>query len=324
MLNLYIFNSRIKLLYKIICFLILLGVILGVLNNYYLRKNVCDNDRTAKFREIEPGILISNTGSSHGLYGFNYLNLEKEYNCFNFALESQYLSYDYRTISEYADYLAPNGIMFITVSFFSFYGMNEEEMEGFEGKNNRYYKLLSPSRIKRYNWKSDLKFHFFPVANDEEVMKTLAEGKETGDAWKKVWYLRASENENIEENAESTYIRHYVNNTNIIETKMVNTEELDALKKIILFCKEKKIEPVLVTTPLMTEYKSRISRDFLNDFYEKINDMVTSMDVKYYDYSSDERFTTQPQLFMNCDHLNYDGALIFTDILKEEIIDDNR
>lgn len=320
----YIFNSRIKLLYKIICFLILLGVILGVLNNYYLRKNVCDNDRTAKFREIEPGILISNTGSSHGLYGFNYLNLEKEYNCFNFALESQYLSYDYRTISEYADYLAPNGIMFITVSFFSFYGMNEEEMEGFEGKNNRYYKLLSPSRIKRYNWKSDLKFHFFPVANDEEVMKTLAEGKETGDAWKKVWYLRASENENIEENAESTYIRHYVNNTNIIETKMVNTEELDALKKIILFCKEKKIEPVLVTTPLMTEYKSRISRDFLNDFYEKINDMVTSMDVKYYDYSSDERFTTQPQLFMNCDHLNYDGALIFTDILKEEIIDDNR
>lgn len=321
MLNLYIFNSRIRLLYKAICFLILLGVILGVLNAYYLKRNICDNDRTAKFKEIEPGILISNTGSSHGLYGFNYLNLGKEYNCFNFALESQYLSYDYRVISEYADCLEPNGVMFITVSFFSFYGMDEREMEGFEGKNNRYYKLLSPDNIKNYNWKNDLKFRFFPIINDEEVIKTLAEGKDTGDAWKRVWYLKASENESIEENAESTFKRHYIDNNNIIETKKVNTEELDALKNIILFCKGKQIEPVIITTPLMTEYKSRISQDYLNDFYNRMNDIALDLNVKYYDYSSDERFTARPQLFMNCDHLNYDGALLFTDILKEEVID---
>ena len=74
-------------------------MILNILNTYYLQRNICDNDRTAKFKDIEPGIVISNTGSSHGLYGFNYEELGEEYNCFNFALESQRLSYDYRIVS---------------------------------------------------------------------------------------------------------------------------------------------------------------------------------------------------------------------------------
>ena len=161
----------------------LLVTILSILNTYYLQRNICDDDRTAKFKDIKPGIMISNTGSSHGLYRFNYEELGEEYNCFNFALESQRLSYDYRIVSNYSDYLAENGI--IHCLFFSIYRMDETEIDGFESKNQRYYKVLPPGQIKEDNWKQDIKQHISPVINDEEVLKTFAEGKQTGRHFKR-------------------------------------------------------------------------------------------------------------------------------------------
>lgn len=318
----YIFNSRKKLVLKSVIFICLVIAALSILNSYYITKNVCDNDRTAKFRRMEPGILISNTGSSHGLYGFNYGDLESQYQCFNFALESQSLSYDYRVVSEYIDYLAEDGVMFVTVSFFSLYGMDELEQEGFEGKNYRYYKILSPKRIKEYCWKDDLKYHFFPVTNDEDVLKTLVEGKQTGEAWQRVWYLNAAESENLEGDAQSAYERHYVKNANMIDNREINKEEYEALLDIISLCKSKNIRTVLITIPVTTEYKRKISNDFLNDFYDDIEKITVETGVEYYDYSSDERIVSRLSLFMNADHLNHEGALEFTRILKEEIIDE--
>ncbi len=313
-------NSRKTLLLKGVCFTILLVITLNILNIYYLQKNICDNDRTAKFKDIEPGIMISNTGSSHGLYGFNYEKLGEKYNCFNFALESQRLSYDYRIVSNYSDCLAENSIMFITVSFFSIYGLDETEIDGFESKNQRYYKILPPRWIKDYNWKDDIKQHIFPVINDEEVLKTFMEGKQTGEAFQKIWYLNAAEAEDLEADAQGAYERHYVNNGNLIETKRINEKEFNALIELILLCQEKNVEPILITTPVTLEYKEKIGEDFLGDFYDKMEDIERKTGVQYYDYSSDDRFVHCYQYFMNADHLNCTGALVFTNILEREII----
>lgn len=295
-------------------------MILNILNTFYLQRNVCDNDRTAKFKDIEPGVVISNTGSSHGLYGFNYEKLGEKYNCFNFALESQRLSYDYRIVSNYSDYLAEDGIMFITVSFFSIYGTDETQIDGFESKNQRYYKILPPGKIKEYNWKEDIKQHIFPVINDEELLKTFVEGKPTAEAFQKIWYLNAAEAEDLDGDAQSAYERHYVNNGNLIETKKINEKEYDALIKLILLCQEKNVEPILITAPVTQEYKEKISQDFLDDFYGNMKCIETKTGAQYYDYSSDERFVQCYQYFMNADHLNCTGALEFTNILEKEVV----
>ncbi len=302
-------------------FLCLLIVSLSMINSCYVKRNVCDNDRTAKFKSIKPGILISNTGSSHGLYGFNYDDFESRYNCFNFALESQSLSYDYRVISEYRDYLAEGGVMFITVSFFSLYGMDELDQEEFESKNYRYYKILSPGKIKEYCWKDDLKYHIFPVTNDEDLLKTFVEGKQTGEAWQKAWYLNAAESGNLESDAQNAYERHYVKNANMINHRKVNEEEYAALFDIIALCKSKNIRPVIITTPVTMAYKEKINQNFLNGFYDDMGEITAETGAEYYDYSGDQRIVSHLSFFMNADHLNCEGALEFTKILKEEIVD---
>lgn len=306
---------------KVAVFFALLVLALNLLNKLYLTKNVCDNEGIVKFEDIKPEIIISNTGNSHGLYGFNYEELGKEYNCFNFALTSQKLSYDYNLVCNYEDYLANDGIMFITVSFFSIYGEDEEEQEIFESTNRRYYRILPPRLIKEYNWKEDVKHHVFPVINDEEVLKTFVEGKQTGEVYQKFWYQNAAETGDLEDNAQKAYERHYVTNGNIISNKKVNKKEYKALTDLIIFCKSRDIQPVLITTPYTHEYKERIGQDFLDDFYMRIEEIAAQNDVEYYDYSDDGRFAQYPQFFVNADHLNYNGALKFTDIVKEEIID---
>ncbi len=317
----YIFNSKKRLAVKVLCFLVLLGMTLCIVNKCYLSKNHYDSNGVVCFKEIEPGIVVSNTGSSHGLYGFNYNDLKNKWNCFNFALTSQSISYDYEIVSYYSDYLAEGGIMFITVSFFSFYGREETDNDNFESKNKRYYSILPPHKIKKYDWKEDIKNHLLPVINDEDLLRILVEGKETGEEnWKKIWYLNAAESEDLEEAAERAYQRHYVDNENIIETKKVREGELKALRDIILLCKEKNVEPVLITTPLLPEYKDKIRKDFLEDFYKRIGKIAMETGVEYYDYSSDMRFIHSPALFMDVDHLNEKGALKFTGILEEEII----
>ena len=41
--------------------------------------------------------------------------------------------------------------------------------------------------------------------------------------------------------------------------------------------------------------------------------------VRYLDYAFDERFIDSPELFINSDHLNRDGALMFTDIVMKDL-----
>ena len=110
-----------------------------------------------------------------------------------------------------------------------------------------------------------------------------------------------AEAEDLEADAQGAYERHYVNNGNLIETKRLNEKEFNALIEFILLCQEKNVESILITTPVTLEYKEKIG-------------------VQYYDYSSDERFVHCYQYFMNADHLNCTGALMFTNILEREII----
>lgn len=121
-----------------------------------------DGDYTDKFMEMEYGIQISNTGSSHGLRDFKYDDI-KNYKCFNFALVSQSLSYDYELVSYYSDRLEDGGVMLIPISYFSFFGTDEMGDEDFKAKDKRYYKILPRDRIKGYDLKTDIFTKYLPA-----------------------------------------------------------------------------------------------------------------------------------------------------------------
>ena len=101
-----------------------------------------------------------------------------------------------------------------------------------------------------------------------------------------------------------------------------NEQEVDSLYHLIALLQEKQIRVCLVTTPFLSEYYDAVHNlagDLDEKFYRVISEIMEKTGVEYYDYSADPRFYHEYSLFLDSDHLNREGAKLFTDILLNDI-----
>lgn len=313
-----------KFVYNLLLYVAIVGIIVLFINSFFVKIDKRDADKTMKYKSIPDGIEICNVGSSHGVYGYNYADLEQKYNCFNFGLVSQTLSYDYRILDYYKDSISQDAVVFVNVSYFSFLGIDEvaDEKE-FAKKNKRYYKILDAKHIKQYDLKTAIWVKYLPVLNvysdlNRDGISRILRG-ETQDEW-----LKSADDIELAEYSEAAYKRHFITNKTDEEGNLIiNEAEKDALYSIIDLCKRNGWTPVLVTTPLLAEYSDLVlnnSQECLETFYSILSDVVKETGVEYYDYSLDERFKNDHRLFKDGDHMNKEGARVFVDLLYEEVI----
>ncbi|MBQ7666042.1 MAG: hypothetical protein IJS42_04940, partial [Synergistaceae bacterium] len=143
-----------KFLVKLCMFIFILSAIILSLSWLYtpfLLKDLC----TENFRDMPERIQICNLGSSHGECSFYYDGVSNKFSCFNFGLSAQTLMYDYRILQHYVNHINEGGIVFIVISYFSFFGGPETEAENFIAWNNRYYTILPSRLIKNYDFITD-------------------------------------------------------------------------------------------------------------------------------------------------------------------------
>lgn len=310
-----------KFIKNLAVFLLIIGSLLAALNFAYTRLNRANADDTAKFAQIPELLDVCNFGSSHALYGFNYEAFGAEYDCFNFALTSQNLSYDLRLFEEYGEHIGAGTTVYITVSYFSLFGDPETVKDEFAAKNKRYYSILSPSRVKEYRFTTDVAVHYLPIlgADAETLIKTFA-GKNrvdrSGEVWEKVTDEAAARRD-AEDAAWRHITKHKLDENGV---RFINEEELDALYRLVRGCRERGAKPILVTTPFLKEYTDEVAKDpsFYPQFYALMERVTRELETEYFDYAFDERFQTAYALFMGSDHLNREGAAKFTEILLRE------
>lgn len=292
----------------------LLSFLVFAINNWYLSMDNSDDNWTKKFTSVPENIQICNLGSSHGLYSFNYNDLESDFTCFNFALASQSLSYDLRILQQYQDHLAKGCIVFIPISYFSFFGIDETEEAEFLSKNRQYYDFLPPGKIKAYDLSTHLFERFLPALTAYETLPVVLIRGRTGsnDA---IW-SRSAQTIDISSDAAQAYARHLVNEKLDGEGKRINNEEeIHALYQIIALCQETGAVPILVTTPYLREYLDEVETnapDFAEDFYGIIEQVTAETKTTYYNEAFSPDFIDRRDLFMNADHLNKEGARLFT------------
>lgn len=301
-----------KFIVKLILFCTILAGIVAAINMKYI--SVKTTSSTDKFKNVPGDIQICNFGSSHGANGYQYDDLEDEYTCFNFAMSSQSLDYDWRIMQCFGDNISDDAVVFITISYFSFYGIDETLTDKFLSKNKRYYRFLPKEYIKNYDLKTDIFENRFPALTAYEKLFTdIIEG--TGDS-------DDIEDVGMQRYLETAYKRHLVNEKfDANGNRIINQEYLKALYSMIEFCEEKGAIPILVTTPYLQEYTEIVAKndpDFLDGFYAIIEKVVKDTGVEYFDYSMDDRFKDKGELFANADHLNHDGAVEFVAVLMKE------
>lgn len=269
-----------------------------------------------KFSDVPYNIHISNLGSSHGACAFDYYDYKDKINTFNFALTAQSLSYDYLILKQYEDHFVDGGIMFIVISYFTF-GINEEDEADFRSKNERYYSFLEPENIKQFDWKQYYKIKYFPLFfSDIKKVLTNIEMALTNKEIRK-----AVPDFDYQKDADAAYKRHIHISDN--GDLLVNEKEIMALYGIIDICKKHNIKPILVTTPYRREYNNEFNDNFYKQFHNIINDICKNTSVEYRDYSHDYRFIDSDEYNYNADHLSSTGAIYFTDIVINELVENN-
>lgn len=300
------------------CFLSCTVISLLVISNFLFVNSVAYNNllvarNSPKFFDVPSDLQIVNFGTSHGRNSLNYENYT-EYNTFNFATDNQYLIYDKILLEAYLDNISDNAIAIIPISHHVLY-REEIESQNFESQNKRYYDFLEPEHIINF----DVSYYYLnkyfsllslDTGNVIESFKTF-EKKEYTDMHYDILDINS---------AEQLVYKRFISHTNLFDNPDRPTslpENIFQIEEIIKLCEIKNITPVFITTPLYHTYTDNFSKEFFDTFYNDIASITNG--YLYLDYSKDERFHTNNLYFFDTDHLNYDGAIYFTDILLSDI-----
>lgn len=98
----------------------------------------------------------------------------------------------------------------------------------------------------------------------------------------------------------------------------LNTYFLDSC---ISYLQNQKIHVVLISSPVHKSYYKQIPQKYKEWFGNKSN-KFKKIGVSVWDYTQDNRFMTD-SLYFNADHMNSNGASIFTSTLQQDMIDVN-
>lgn len=294
--------------------LLLTVAVLAAMSAWYEAQYV-PSDLVRKYKAMPRELDVSCTGASHCERGYDFSEYP-QYASFNFGLGSQSLTYDCRLLTYYQDRLKPGGTVFITLSFPMIASRPETEAEDFMSKNLRYYGILPPNMIKKYEIGYDIRLHLLPIlgakGNLPRVLLGILHGAD--DAWD-----RTTDAAFIATDKVRAFKGHVPNETGVYK---VNEEELAAVYEMIEICHKHDVRPILVTTPFLAEYTDIFRRnapDFMPFFFNVVDEIVRKTGVEYLDYSRDERFRYDYTLFIDVDHLNRKGARKFTKILMDRV-----
>ena len=314
-----------KRLLKNISIYVIIILAATVAANFMYGRSYKADPNVYKFVSLPETIQVCNFGSSHGLRGFNYEDLENDYDCFNFAMSAQYPSYDYRLFQYYRDRITKGAVVFIPVSYFCIFGIEEAERADFSSKNDRYYSILPESLIKECNHNKYLVVKYFPAlaSKTEDLVEALFGKIEIVDD---AFWRGVATDIDLETFAAGRFNRLVGNRETFYDdtgNRIENQEEIDAIYALIRGCQERGAIPILITTPLLHEITDIIKEnagDFYDHFYSVIDRIARDTGTEYYDYAFDERFANEYSWFIDADHLNKEGARNFTNILMQEIV----
>jgi hypothetical protein len=98
-----------------------------------------------------------------------------------------------------------------------------------------------------------------------------------------------------------------------------NIDAVETLRKMIVFCKEKEVTPVLLTMPSDIGYIGKMPTGLTDAVDKTLQDIADEYRINYYRYFADSRFAPDRDLFEDSVHLNKQGAVKFTTTLFLEV-----
>lgn len=294
--------------------LIIVGVLFFILLNILYKKtnyykiNILQSN---KFKEIPDNLEIINLGSSYAKYAFDYSKVGIK--GFNFGIQPQSLSYDFRILKQFKDKLKKNGVVIITIPNFVFAFLDYP----IEEYNYKYYSFLNRENILNYSSLKKYLIKHLPLLLQPKKLKYILKdiSKESMDR------LTFIENkEDVKKEAQKRingWIRQFkllnINNKEElpldIKKMFIKTQSL--LEEMINYSLSNELKPVIVIPPCSKELNDFFSEEFLNEILYSNVEKANKNLIPVLDYLKDPEFQDY-YLYVNSDFLNVNGRELFT------------
>ena len=297
---------------KIFLFIVPVCALFLLFNALYSRTNYWKSENHInKFTDMPYNLELGNLGSSHTCYGINY-DVAPEVKAWNLANDSQRYFWDYGVLKQYIDHFAENAVIIIPISYFGVTGRGD-----YSGFRKRYYRILPKESMDYWSFKENLCYNTFPLLS--AGVKTIHIFHDIPKAQMSLFYNRTAHLDG--ENLEKSCIDRHKGWTEM-DKDGGYAENIREISAIIDLCYEHKLTPVLISTPITDVLNAIYAEDeaFFPTFKQFSADLCEKYPaIRYFDYSHDERFSPNHELFADGDHLNNFGAEKFTKILVSDL-----
>lgn len=282
-------------------------------NTAYARTSYYKNKigQTDKFRRMPHNLKAVNIGSTHAREAFRYEGAGIA--GFNFALQSQTLSYDYNLLKHYANHLAPGCRVFIPIEPLLFCPVH------FSGINNRmYYHFLPKECIVHYSTLANAAESLAPGLSSLTAIRAILQGAKAPQPSSMGLTQREEEAQRmINCWKRNFHLNDVTDSSQAIPLQNQMEYNRKKLQDIVSFCHSESFVPIIVVLPVTDIMTSKFSRSFLQSFvYDNL--ACVSDQALVFDYFEDKRFAQQYELFRDSEYLNEQGADLFTRTLLEE------
>lgn len=300
---------------KILLLIALLGIVLVILNNRYIKTHYWKwENGIHKFENVPYEIGLANLGSSHTQYGIRY-DIVPELQTFNFGLEAQCYFYDYALMKQYISHFSKGATIIIPISYFQI-----DKRMGYEMTRPRYYRFMQKELMDSWSFLDSLRYAKFPILSaGKNIIHIFFDTPDEDPLIEKLEVRVPAESVPIDaETLYKTYKR-----ASPEQGKKDYNLNLSEVYALIDFCLEHSLRPVLITVPLTDAFNERYARidGFSDTFYQFTTEICQKYTppLHYLDYSSEKSISTDYSLFHDATHLNSYGAEKFTKILIADL-----
>lgn len=316
-----------KKIFKDIGIIVLLGVLFVFLMDTWLRNqnSIYKAKLSGLEKEIEDVELLI-LGNSRAGYGINPTAFDQ--NAYNLANVSQSIYFDKRITEKYLDQMKNLKYVFLSIDYHTLYFSSQGRrdywsyyahdikhpdrsytmptispfLSGYSSKPSMA--MLKRSVINNLSHQdSILDFDVENGINIETLMKKgfISYEKTDKDAFNKIAFEARAK---------------YFNG------KTINSAEKEAVLKdledFIQTLKDKNIQPVLITSPCIKEFRDLLDEKIKAQNEKDIQYLVKKFNLPYFNYFRGEDYFEKEE-FHNCDHLNQKGAEKFAIILNQKL-----
>jgi hypothetical protein len=258
-------------------------------------------------------------GSSHGYFSINpeVFNIHS----YNLAFNSQDLYYDFELLDKYKGSLKNLRCIMLSVSYFSlWYDLNEAPERWRKYFYKTYYNINPRSRLSLSDVTDAKSYSYAFFYGFENVLFGMIDRK---------MFSFGSNMNSYGWNSDT--LNHIIDSTGAFLSKgkgrvdftnsLINKDNYESnvllIEKLIKFARVRNIKLLFITTPVSYPYSLFADKNICREFQKKISDYTDGKNIYYLNYFNDNRFSMKE--YIDFDHLNGQGAMKFSRILKDTI-----